>query len=249
MKLLRIKSLVDNYIWILTNKKNTVIIDPGDFHTTDIEIQKYRLNPIAILLTHKHNDHILGTNKLKNKYKKIKIFGPKEIQKIKNIIIIKNNILKFNNFKFQILFTPGHTHEHVSYYIKPYLFCGDVLFSGGCGKIFEGTSKQMYNSINLIKNLPNKTLLCPGHEYTIENLKFANSIIKNDKKIKKYIKIINKKIKQKNCTPISTLKTEKNINIFLRCNDLQIKNKLHLKNNTSEELIFSIIRKIKDNFK
>lgn len=251
MKLTKVKSLKDNYIWILIDKNQCVIVDPGSFTPVQVFLKKKKINPICILITHHHKDHLNGVNKLKQKYKKIKIFGPKEINSIKKIYFIKNKEnIKINNFSFHVFSTPGHTINHVIYYQKPYLFCGDTVFSGGCGKIFEGTNKQMYNSIKLIKNFPENTLICPSHEYTLKNIIFANSILPNDKKIKKYKKIIEKKIKEKKSTLPSSIKNEKKINIFFRTNDKQLKKKFkyNFNENDSSYKIFKKIRKMKDEF-
>lgn len=250
MKIIKIKSLIDNYIWIVIHKKKCVIIDPGSFSVTDNFLKKKKINPIAVLLTHHHKDHTFGVPKLQKKYKNLKVYGPKEICNIKKISFINNKTyLKFDNFLFFVFSVPGHTLNHVMYYQKPYLFCGDTLFSGGCGKIFEGTYKQMYNSIKRIKSFPNETLICPAHEYTLENIKFANHIFPFDKKIKKYKKIIEKKTINKQSTLPTTLKLEKKINIFLRSNDTKLQKKIGIKKeNHSNYFFFKKIRKMKDQF-
>lgn len=250
MKLDKIKSLKDNYIWILIKKNKCIIIDPGSYNPINYFLKKNNIIPIGILITHHHQDHLNGVKKLKKKYNKIKIFGPNEIKKIENINFIKNkDNIKINNFSFSVFSTPGHTKKHVIYYLKPYLFCGDTLFSGGCGKIFEGTYRQMYNSIKLIKNFPKKTLICPAHEYTLKNMIFANSILPNDKNIKNYIKKIKKKTLKNKSTLPSLIEKEKKINIFLRTEDNILKKKLgYLNTNHSSYKVFKKIRKMKDEF-
>jgi len=150
--------------------------------------------------------------------------------------------------EIHVFLTPGHTLGHVSYYLKPYIFCGDTLFSGGCGRVFKNKFFDMYQSINFIKSLPKKTILCCSHEYTLSNLNFAMSILPFDKKIKKYYKKIKKHISQnKTSLPVS-LETEKKINIFLRTNEKTIKKAMGLKKDTSSFEVFILLRKEKDDF-
>ncbi|ARC53368.1 hypothetical protein AOQ87_01710 [Candidatus Riesia pediculischaeffi] len=152
---------------------------------------------------------------------------------------------------------PGHTSGHLLYYEKPYLFCGDTLFSGGCGKIFEGTTQQMFRSILLIKSFPQNTLICCAHEYTVKNLKFAKLLLPNDNHIKRYLDHSQKRVSKFLPTVPSTLEVEKKINIFLRCGDENIRRSLKkvgiewrgidsLK--TGEHETFSILRKMRDRF-
>lgn len=249
MKLIKIKSLIDNYIWILVHEKKCIIIDPGSYIPVHLFLKKNRIKPIAIFLTHYHNDHIFGVSKLQKKYSKIKVYGPKKNPNLKKIIFIKNNsIIKFQNFLFSVFSVPGHTLNHVMYYQKPYLFCGDTLFSGGCGKVFEGTFKQMYNSIKKIKKFPNETLICSAHEYTLKNINFANHLFPSDKEIKKYKKIVKKKITNKQSTLPTKLKIEKKINIFLRTNERNLQKKLGFTKKKSDYQLFKKIRKMKDQF-
>lgn len=250
MELNQIKSLKDNYIWILIDQNKCIIIDPGSFEPVNSFLKKKNIIPIGILITHHHSDHLNGVNQLKEKYNKIEIFGPSEIKKIKKISFIKNkDHIVIDKFCFSVFSTPGHTKKHVIYYHKPYLFCGDTLFSGGCGRIFEGTNREMYNSVKLIKNFPKKTLICPAHEYTLKNMIFSKNILPNDKNIEKYIKKIKKKIKKNKSTLPSSIEKEKKINIFLRTQEYKIKKTLgYLNTNNSSYKTFKKIRKMKDEF-
>lgn len=165
-----------------------------------------------------------------------------------NQVVQKGDKIKLLENEIDVFFTPGHTLGHVSYYLKPYIFCGDTLFSGGCGRVFENRFFDMYQSINFIKSLPKKTILCCSHEYTLSNLIFSMSILPFDKKIKKYYKKTKKIIsKNKKSLPV-TLETEKKINIFLRTKEKIIKKSMGLKISTSSFEVFVLLRKKKDIF-
>lgn len=247
-----IKILHDNYVWLLTNNKGlSIIIDPGDASPIIKYINKKNYHPVSILLTHYHKDHFEGTLELLKKYPKIKVYGPPKKNNInKNInFVYDNEIIHISKYRFLIISTPGHTKHDVSYYFPPYLFCGDTLFSGGCGKIISGYSTLMFNSLKKISFFPNDTLICCGHEYTLSNLKFARYILPKDNKILKYYIKIKKMIKKNKSSLPSLLITEKKINVFLRTNEFLLKKRVGLKEiNKNEEKCFSMLRNMKDNF-
>lgn len=244
MKLIRLLSLKDNFTWILHKKNQAIIIDPGEHNNVLKVIKKRLLTPIAIFFTHCHSDHFKGIFRL-IKYYPITVYGPKKINNLK-ITIPKKKIILLNK-KFSVLFLPGHTIEHIGFYKKPWLFCGDTIFSGGCGKVYKKNYQMMYKSLQKIQSLPKNTLICPGHDYTLNNLKFALSIMPQDVFLKKYFNKI-KKIKLDNRILYPTkLSLEKKINIFLRCNDMLLKKKLNLLGIQSWK-IFKILRDKKDKF-
>ncbi len=250
MELIRIPSLVDNYIWLLIHKGNCIVVDPGIAQPVQKFLEQNTINPIAILLTHHHDDHVNGVKELKKKYPELSVYGPMETRKKGVTCIIKNgDQLNFSGFSWKTIAVPGHTLGHVAYYQEPYLFCGDTIFSGGCGRIFEGTIEQMYNSINILKSLPDETLVCSAHEYTAVNMKFASYLLPNDEAIKTYTLEVNKKRKKKESTLPSNLKHEKKINIFLRFEDHQLQKALGFSNITClTSDVFAKIRKLKDSF-
>lgn len=250
MILTSISALKDNYIWILYDSNSfCIIIDPGISEIVIKKIEKKKWNPIAILLTHNHLDHVGGVKGIIKKYPNIIVFGPEETKKFgANKIIKKGDKINLLKKEINVFFTPGHTLGHVSYYVKPYLFCGDTLFSGGCGRVFENKFFEMYKSINFIKSLPNKTMLCCSHEYTLSNLIFSMSIIPFDRKIKKYLKKIKNIISlNKKSLPVS-LEREKDINIFLRTKEEIVKKSLNLSINKSSFEVFVALRIRKDIF-
>lgn len=247
----KISILNDNYIWIIYNiYKECVIIDPGTSNDVIKTIIKEKWTPIAILLTHKHKDHINGVEKIKKKYPEIIIYGPSEINHIPiDIIVYEGMVIKLLYRKFIVLFTPGHTYGHVSYYSNPYIFCGDVIFSGGCGYVDNNQYIEMYNSIKKILSLPNNTLLCCSHEYTLSNLIFSISIVPDDIEIKKYYILVKKKIKTKKSTLPTLLLYERKINLFLRTHETILKKSIGISDKSNSFKTFVALRLKKNLFK
>ncbi len=248
-----ISCLNDNYSYLLHDKDTNVvaIIDPSDFDQCN-QIIKKRYNKLDYILnTHHHLDHVGGNQKLKEKYKS-KILGS-EIDKDR-IPGIDINLKEKQNFKigkasFEVIFIPGHTKGHIAFYFKDekIVFTGDTLFSLGCGRIFEGTYEQMFNSLNKLKNLPDETKIYCGHEYTKKNLEFCLKYDFNNESLKKKVNWIKSNTDSNLPTIPISLEEEKKTNIFLRCNEPSIKNALNL-NSASEQEIFSKLRDLKDSF-
>lgn len=250
VKLIKVSALKDNYIWFLYNHNNEcIIIDAGDHIPVLNTINKLQLSPVAFLLTHHHYDHVGGIKKL-IQYYSVPVYGPKETSNQgTNRVVDENDKLILLNHTFDILALPGHTMGHIGFYSKPWLFCGDTMFSAGCGRIFEGTYKQMYTSLQKINNLPSDTLICTAHEYTLTNINFAVSILPGDKIINSYHRRIIKLRLNNQSTVPTTLNLERQINIFLRCNDINLQKSLYYNCPPEEEwLIFTKLRNKKDNF-
>ncbi|MWN89916.1 hydroxyacylglutathione hydrolase [Gilliamella sp. Pra-s65] len=233
--------LKDNYIWILTNSANqAIIIDPGEAKPVINYINKHRISPLGILLTHHHIDHTAGVCELKAQYQNIDVYGPNEIDLPINYLINQNKV-DIGDFSFDVIAVPGHTLGHLAYYCSPYLFSGDTLFSAGCGRVFEGTYQQMLDSLKQLKQLPENTLICASHEYTLSNLAFALQMLPDDTNIKDYLNLISKK----QMTLPSILSKEKQINLFLRCHEQKLQNKFNFNNELD---LFSFFRSQKDIF-
>ncbi len=248
-----IPCLSDNYSYLIKdNQTNTVaIIDPSEFGPCDKKIdQKYKKLDF-ILNTHHHFDHIGGNEELKRKYGSKVLGFEKEKKRIPSLDVLLKDGQKFKigNLDFKTIFIPGHTSGHIAFYFEKekVVFTGDTLFSLGCGRIFEGTYQQMFNSLNKIKNLPEETKIYCGHEYTKNNLGFCLKFDPNNSFLKKKVKVIEAKIKDKKPTIPSTIKDEIQTNIFLRYDDLNVKDALNLKNASDLE-IFTKLRDLKDNF-
>ena len=234
-----IPCLNDNYSYLIFNKikKNACVIDPSEAKPIIEIVEKNKINLKYILNTHHHYDHVGGNKELKKKYKS-KIVGFKEdkdrIPEI-DIMVEDNQIWKNENFEAKIYHIPGHTLGHIAFHFfkEKKIFTGDTLFSLGCGRIFEGTYEQMFNSLKKIKDLPRDTEIYCGHEYTLQNGNFCLTHDSSNLKLK--VKIENVKKKLENSLPSipTILADEIECNIFLKAKDLKS---------------FSKLRDLKDNF-
>ena len=239
MKVEIIKCLEDNFSYLLINEKNrsACVIDPSESKPIIDFVEKKNINLKFILNTHHHYDHVGGNNDLKKKYG-AKIVGFKDdknrIPKI-DILVEDNQIWTYEDFESKIFHIPGHTSGHICFYFEKekIAFTGDTLFSLGCGRIFEGTYEQMFESLNKLKKLPTETKIYCGHEYTLKNSMFCVEYEKNNKNLKKKIIEIEHKLKNNLPTIPSTISEELACNIFLRAKNLED---------------FSKLRDLKDNF-
>ena len=245
--------LEDNYSFVIHDAEtNTVaVVDPSEFEPINNFIEKKFKKIDYILNTHHHVDHTGGNLDLKKKYK-AKIIGSKKDKKRIPGIDIRlsdNENFKIGNIVFEIFFIPGHTSGHVCFYSKnkKVIFTGDTLFSLGCGRIFEGTHLEMLNSLNLIKKLPIDTQIYCGHEYTKKNLDFCIKYETNNNKLEGKKEWVTSKLDQKQPTIPTTVKEELETNIFLRCNNIEVKKSLDMEDSTELE-VFKKLRDLKDIF-
>jgi hydroxyacylglutathione hydrolase len=239
MKIKIIPCLKDNYSYlIIDEKKDTAcVIDPSESDPIIRYLENNKIDLKFILNTHHHYDHVGGNQKLKEKYN-AKIIGFQEDKdRIPGIDILVDDqeIWENENFVAKIIHIPGHTLGHICFYFfnNKLVFTGDTLFSLGCGRIFEGTNLQMYESLKKIKELPKDTKVFCGHEYTLNNSKFCLIHDQNNDNLKNKIKEIKKKVQNNLPTVPSTIKEELECNIFLRSKNVES---------------FSKLRDLKDNF-
>ncbi|ORM73644.1 hydroxyacylglutathione hydrolase [Pantoea wallisii] len=251
MNLTSIPALQDNYIWTLTDEQGRcLIVDPGEAQPVLDKIKANRWQPVAILLTHHHHDHVDGVAELLKHYPELEVYGPEETQnKGAKKVVAEGDDVTLLGLTFRVIATPGHTLGHISYFSSPYLFCGDTMFSGGCGRLFEGTPQQMFESFQKLNQLPADTLICCAHEYTLSNMKFAAAILPHDPKIlARYQEI--KDLRAENRITLPTkLALEREINLFLRTQDPDLQNALGI-NVSSAPLwqAFANLREKKDRF-
>ena len=234
-----IRCLQDNYSYLIIDKTNNsaCVVDPGESVPIINFIKKNNINLKYILNTHHHYDHIGGNLELKKKYgsKVIAFRDDKDRIPGIDILVQDNQIWKADNFEAKIYHTPGHTSGHIAFHFfnEKKIFTGDTLFSLGCGRIFEGTFEQMFNSLSRIKKLPKETEIYCGHEYTLQNSNFCLANDSKNLKLKEKIIKIKKRIKNDLPTIPTILKDEIECNIFLKAKDL---------------ISFSKLRDLKDNF-
>ena len=181
MKLIPLPALTDNYIWMLHDGQRALVVDPGEAHPVMCALEDAGLQLQAILITHHHHDHIDGVQELLADTGAT-VYGPGR----ENIPepfepLVGGDRIEVLGLNFQVLDVPGHTAGHIAYYAEPagedpLLFCGDTLFSAGCGRLFEGTPAQMLASLDRLAALPASTRVCCTHEYTLSNLRFAQAV-------------------------------------------------------------------------
>jgi len=253
MKIEIIPCLNDNYSYLIHDEiSNTVaIVDPSEFIPCDTIISKNYKKLDFILNTHHHYDHVGGNEELKKKYNSKVLGFENDKNRIPQIdtVLKDNQEFKIGTLNFTTIFIPGHTRGHVAFYFKKerVVFTGDTLFSLGCGRVFEGTYKQMFQSLNKLKNLPGETKVYCGHEYTFKNLEFCLKFNPNNDFLKKKKNDIKLSLKNKKPTIPSTIADEIKANIFFRVNDPDIKKAINLENSPDIE-IFTKLRDLKDNF-
>lgn len=218
MNLNSIPAFQDNYIWVLSEDDGRcLIVDPGEAAPVLRAIEEHQWQPEAILLTHHHNDHVGGVQALRDAFPDVVVYGPAETQhKGTTQVVAEGDTVTVLGQDFSVFATPGHTLGHICFFSFPYLFCGDTLFSGGCGRLFEGTATQMYQSFCKINALPDDTVICCAHEYTLGNMKFAVSVLPEDAEVQEYYKKVSElRAKNEKTLPV-ILKNERKINLFLR---------------------------------
>ena len=227
-----IPCLQDNYSYLIIDDSNNsaCVVDPSEANPVINFLKNKDINLKYILNTHHHYDHIGGNKDLKKKFGSSVVGFKGDADRIPEIDILleDNKIWKADNFIARIFHIPGHTSGHICFHFfqEKLIFTGDTLFSLGCGRIFEGTYKQMFNSLNKIKSLPKETKIYCGHEYTLNNSKFCITYDPNNLNLKNKIENIKKKIKDGLPTIPSTIKDELDCNIFLRTNNLESFSKL-----------------------
>ena len=225
IEVIPIKAFTDNYIWALVSKESVYVVDPGDPNPVLSFLEENDFILEGILITHHHFDHTGGIKTLVDKFN-VPVFGPSgsNIEGI-SVELKENDSIQIFGQNFKVFEVPGHTLDHIAYYSEKdqkLLFCGDTLFSGGCGRLFEGTPSQMYDSLTKLKNLSPETFVYCTHEYTESNLNFAVVVNDENEFLKKYHLEVKDKRKNDEITLPSTIEKELRINPFLRLSDENI---------------------------
>ena len=226
-KIIGIRVLSDNIIWIWENNNAAVVIDPALSQPVIKYLKANNLHLEAILQTHHHSDHIGGTRELIKKWPHVKVIASvKEKDRIpfQNSSVRDGDKLRLLDKEVQVIEVIGHTRSHIAFYFNhkvPVLFIGDTLFSAGCGRLFEGTNKQMYDSLKKIKSLPKNTLIYCAHEYTKSNILWALGLEPENQNLKNKLIEVEKKIALDELTIPFLLEEEMKINLFLRANNLK----------------------------
>lgn len=245
----------DNYLWLISDQhRNACIVDPGDADAVLDVLENQRLTLTTILVTHHHSDHIGGVERL-IAATNATVYGPaKETIPHIHYKLENNNIINILGEECKVIYTPGHTLGHIGYYF-PYqskLFCGDTLFVAGCGRLFEGTAQQMFDSLTTLSALPPSTQIYCAHEYTLSNLRFAQTVEPNNRAITDKIKRCQHMRDSHQATVPSTIEEELATNPFLRTHQPDVIHAAQHQTGKSELTdveVFGTIRAMKDNFR
>ena len=215
-----IPAFTDNYLWLIHDDQHAAVVDPGDAAPVLAALKAKNLQLDAILLTHHHADHVGGVQDLLQKFD-VPVYGPAN-EKIAGITTKLRQAdqveLTAPHIKFSVIDVPGHTAGHIAYYAAEYdwLFCGDTLFAGGCGRLFEGTAAQMTQSLAKLSALPDSTLVYCAHEYTLSNLRFALAAEPDNSALQQRFILEEQRRTRGEATVPSLLGLEKSTNPFLR---------------------------------
>ena len=222
-----LRVLRDNIIWLWEQDSSVVVVDPSSHEPVIRYLEKNNFKLEAILQTHHHSDHIGGTKHLIERWPNVNVIAScKEKKRIpfQNISVEDGETLNILGEKVKIIEVLGHTSSHIAFFLNgknPVLFIGDTLFSGGCGRIFEGTYQQMFSSLERIKSLPKNTLIYCAHEYTKSNLLWALDLKPRDLALKNKLFEVEKKLSLNELTIPFLLDEEMKINLFLRSKNLE----------------------------
>ena len=256
LKIIAVPAFNDNYLWLLHPQNSTLayVVDPGDAAPIEEALQKYQLELAGILVTHHHGYHIGGIPAL-TANRNIPVYGPDSpnIPTVTHPLSDGDTISIAGHFELEVIAVPGHTLDHIAYYIatEAVLFCGDTLFAGGCGRMFEGNPAQMQASLAKLAQLPPETAVYCAHEYTLANLKFALAVEPDNPRLQSRIHDAEQTRAFGAPTVPSTIGLELDTNPFLRVESPEVIKVANARNSTtgSEPAnVFAVLRAWKDNF-
>ena len=247
----------DNYLWLLQDvtRRECAVVDPGDAEPVE---QWLRAHPdwklTDILVTHHHADHVGGVARLKAETG-ARVLGPAG-EKIpgRDVALEDGDAVEVLGLGFEIIHVPGHTLGHIAYFHearKPLLFCGDTLFAGGCGRLFEGTPTQMHASLSRLAALPGQTQVYCAHEYTLSNLRFACAVEPENPEVRARFEEVSRWREQGKISLPSSIALERATNPFLRVSEISVKKMADERNGQeirAPEEVFAAIRRWKDQF-
>ncbi|KPN74502.1 hydroxyacylglutathione hydrolase [Neisseria sp. 74A18] len=244
-----IPAFSDNYIWLVKHQNEAVCIDPGAADGVLAYLKQHRLTLSQMWITHHHNDHTGGIAALKQAFPECTVYGNRDITDA-DIHVNEGSQLSFGGNTVDVWATPGHTDTHLSYVLHIsdglHVFCGDTLFSAGCGRVFTGTAAQLFASLQRYNSLPEHTLFYPAHEYTASNLRFAAHIEPDNADIQTALD----EARHIPTLPVS-LARERNINPFLRTGRTETAGRARALsgiNSQDEVAIFAAMRELKNRF-
>ena len=257
MQIIRLEALSDNYIFLLHDHKQNIaaVVDPAEAKPVLKKLSELKAELVAIFNTHHHNDHVGGNKQLIEQFPKVTVYGGAEDRgRIpgQQVFLQQGDRVEFADRTAEIVFVPGHTRAHIAYYFPPEtagetgdLFCGDTLFAGGCGRVFEGTATQMVESLSKLRSLPDDTRVWCAHEYTLKNLQFALTVDGNNTDLQRRFDEVKVYRSRGEATVPSLLGVEKLTNPFLRWDQQSLQ--LTVKSRDAVQT-FARIREMRNNF-
>ena len=253
-EILPLRAFSDNYIWTLIKDDEVTVVDPGDSGPVKEFLKDKALNFKNILITHHHFDHTGGIEDLSRNFN-CTVYGPNgdHINGIDKTLV-EGDQFEISDVTFNVLATPGHTLDHLSFFTnnsQPLLFSGDTLFFGGCGRLFEGTPEQMFQSLSKLSMLSKETQVFCGHEYTESNLNFAAEVEPLNQELNNQLNEVRNLRKEDQITLPSSIAMELSVNPFMRCeeNDVIMAAQEYSKREVSQpDEVLEVIRNWKDNF-
>ena len=221
----QVQAFSDNYIWLISDGVSAWAVDPGDAHPVIEFLDARKLSLSGILLTHWHGDHQGGVEDLCSRYDQIQVIGSHKALKGPSRPVSEGDTVDVLGATFSVIEVPGHTLDHVAFFSdsslfdSPVAFTGDTLFVAGCGRLFEGTAENMYQSLQKLNALPESTSIYCAHEYTLANLKYAVVAEPDNSDIQGRLASVEKLRSQELSTVPTTLAMERLTNPFLRARD------------------------------
>jgi hydroxyacylglutathione hydrolase len=256
LEVLAVPAFADNYLWLIHDGRNAAVVDPGDAGPILAALKANGLSLVAILLTHHHADHVGGVPELL-RHGNVPVFGPRAeaIEQVTTPLAEGDRAaVPQLGLELAVLDVPGHTRGHIAYYAarQHWLFCGDTLFAGGCGRLFEGTPAQMVGSLEKLAALPDATAVYCAHEYTLSNLRFAREVDPGNAALHERMATEQAKRDRGEPTVPSSIGLEKQTNPFLRFRQADIGDKLISKGKLSSRepiAIFAALREWKNAYR
>ncbi|MEB3887401.1 hydroxyacylglutathione hydrolase [Lyngbya sp. CCY1209] len=256
MDVYRLPALSDNYIFLLhdTERNQAAVVDPAESRPVLRKLKELGAELVAIFNTHHHSDHVGGNRDLMQKFPNLTVYGGAEDRNRipgQEVYLQEGDRVEFADRTAEVFYIPGHTLGHIAYYFPPTdteggeLFCGDTLFAGGCGRLFEGTPAQMVDSLSKLRSLPDDTRFWCAHEYTLKNLKFALTVDENNPKLRDRFEQVKSARDRDEATVPSSIGIEKQTNPFFGWDRPELQSAVQGKDAVQT---FSRLRGMKDRF-
>jgi hydroxyacylglutathione hydrolase len=256
MNLFALPAFSDNYVWMLHDGQHAIVVDPGDAAPVIAALDAQHLALAAILVTHHHADHVGGVDALRPRLQG-PVYGPQRERIPQPFVALRDgDVVSELGLQFEVIDVPGHTSGHIAFFNAsgagaPLLFCGDTLFSGGCGRLFEGTPAQMHDSLSRLAALPGDTRVCCAHEYTLSNLKFAHAVEPRNRALADYTAWCEAQRASGQPTLPSSIARERDVNPFLRVHDTAVAEsaRAHGADSSEPVAVLAALRQWKNDFR